>query len=532
MAPKHSSLAIQAVLAIVSAVLLFWGLTDKYLWQDEAATAILATRLLKFGKPLAYDGVNLVTIDTLDRDRDAVSAQAASSEAAIQYHLRRGEFKPDMVWKWQPWGQFAIPAASFLILGRTTFAARLPFAIAGLATVLLVYRLVLNCFGSRLMATLAALFLLGNSYWILHARQCRYYSLSSLGLVVVLLAFVRWQDRKPASTFFFVAAVWCWFQVDYGTVWPVLAVLLTGMFLGARHDWLRFAIVCAALAVTIGPFVYYYELWGRRSEPLGSWDSRFLVNALNMNEYVAPVLILIAAAAILKWRLRSFERQESGLIAMILALLVALALWIPSVSVLAFLRYSIIAVSLGAILTAWVLVRAIRSTYLVCSAAALLIATPFASLPLRPLAPESWHVSSLWLRAELLALRDGVFIHEPDPNRLVVEWLQKNATPSDEILINYEDLPLVFYLPNPIRGGISAFRVEDDSKTPPRFVILRRSVSFTHWPIFLRELQRWKWEPVPLNAPDIVWGNNPDPMAQNGNSAQAPFLYAGRRIDP
>jgi GH35 family endo-1,4-beta-xylanase len=30
----------QAAIAGVAAILLFWGLTDKYLWQDEAATAV------------------------------------------------------------------------------------------------------------------------------------------------------------------------------------------------------------------------------------------------------------------------------------------------------------------------------------------------------------------------------------------------------------------------------------------------------------------------------------------------------------
>jgi hypothetical protein len=33
----------------------------------------------------------------------------------------------------------------------------------------------------------------------------------------------------------------------------------------------------------------------------------------------------------------------------------------------------------------------------------------------------------------------------------VIDWLRRNAPPTDEILINYEDVPLVFHLPNPIR---------------------------------------------------------------------------------
>jgi hypothetical protein len=152
-------------------------------------------------------------------------------------------------------------------------------------------------------------------------------------------------------------------------------------------------------------------------------------------------------------------------------------------------------------------------------------------MPLTALRPH-WRTPNPWFRAEFSALGASVFGHQPDPNRLVIEWLQRNAAPSDEILINYEDIPLMFYLPNPIRGGISAFRVEDDARTPPRFLILRHSVTFVHWPIFLREAQRYQWAPVPLKVPDSAWGNNPDPTSQYQNPEQEPDLYIARRIGP
>jgi hypothetical protein len=144
--------------------------------------------------------------------------------------------------------------------------------------------------------------------------------------------------------------------------------------------------------------------------------------------------------------------------------------------------------------------------------------------------PE-WYTANPWFRSELATAGVNIFRHRPDPNRLVIEWLQHNAAPADEILINYEDIPLMFYLPNPIRGGLATFRVEDDSKTPPRFAVLRHSVSFVHWPVFERELQKYRWEPVPLKAPDIVWGNNPDPMAQAEDPRSAPNLYIARRVE-
>ncbi len=134
------------------------------------------------------------------------------------------------------------------------------------------------------------------------------------------------------------------------------------------------------------------------------------------------------------------------------------------------------------------------------------------------------------LRPELPILVHEIFMPRRDPNALVVEWLRQHATPTDEILVNYEDLPLMYYLPNPIRGGIAAFRVEDDSHGPPAFSILRQSVLFVHWPVFLREVKRYQWEDTSFRAPDVVWGNNPDPMGkiQDPNSGRD-YLIARRK---
>ena len=88
---------------------------------------------------------------------------------------------------------------------------------------------------------------------------------------------------------------------------------------------------------------------------------------------------------------------------------------------------------------------------------------------------------------------------------MVVEWLKQNAKPTDEILINYEDVPLMFYLPNPIRGGVAAFRVEDDSKSPPEFVVLRQSVRSTLASLPPRAPTLFL-EAVPLEAPGRALG--------------------------
>src|ERR1700742_2458853 len=105
---------------------LFWGLTEKNLWQEEAAPAVLAVRMLQFGRPMAYDGKNLLTIDMQDEEEDAeLSKRTKEPQAAIDYYVAQGNFKKDTTWKWQPWGLFAIAAAGIKVLGQTTLGARL-----------------------------------------------------------------------------------------------------------------------------------------------------------------------------------------------------------------------------------------------------------------------------------------------------------------------------------------------------------------------------------------------------------------------
>src|SRR6187455_1783146 len=114
-----------AVIVILAGVLLFWRLGAVYLWQDEANTAVLAVRMLKFGKPLAYDGVNLLTNDNFAaEDRSTVGSRTTNPRAAVDYVIARGDLKPDTSWIFHPWGQFVAAAASIRLLGQTTIAAR------------------------------------------------------------------------------------------------------------------------------------------------------------------------------------------------------------------------------------------------------------------------------------------------------------------------------------------------------------------------------------------------------------------------
>jgi hypothetical protein len=512
-------------LTCFAASLMLWNLGEKYLWQDEACTAVLAQRLLKFGKPLAFDGTNLITTDYFQaEDADTVGQRTGEVRAAIDYYVRRGDIKKDTSWKWQPWGQFVVAAISLKILGNNTLAARLPFALAGVATVLLLYGLISRYLDCRLIAILAAAMLVMNAYWVLHSRQCRYYSLSSLFLVLTLLAYAHWQwSGRRWGLFSFWLAAWGLFQVDYGTFWPICLVLFSDALLARPRHWKSLVGVGIVLALSIGPFVLYYELSDRLVLPMGTWESRFLRTIFNLNYFVVPVFVLMVALVFVSYRWLFLPSSERRLVVICIAVLTLLLLWVPTVAPVAFLRYIIIAAPLGSFLGAWLLVRIahllIHDRQANCVAllgAAILVLTPWASLPLNMTLPFTENKdSSTGFREELPVLLLEVFGSRPDPNRIVIDFLRHYSSTSDEILINYEDIPLMFYLPNPIRGGLSAFRVEDDSKAAPRFAIIRRSWPYAHWSAYLREMGRYQWKQVSVSAPDIPWGNNPDPWGMD-----------------
>jgi hypothetical protein len=524
-------IAAPAIIGALASLLLLWNLDYKYLWQDEAATAVLGSRMLRFGRPLAYDGVNLITKDIFDpKETATISRYTASAAAAIDYYIRRGDFKPDLSWKWQPWGSFILCGLSLKVLGKTTLAARLPFALAGIAAVLLLYWMLWAYCRSRLIGFLASLFLVFNAYWILHARQCRYYGLSSFFLLLTVFTYLRWQEGKRLGATLFVVSAWTWFQCDYGTVWPVLVILFADAFLAQRRTIRRPLLAAAVLAASIAPFIYYYELWRRGSE-VSDWMDAWQYNLFTTNEFIAPLLVIAASLGIVVWRWKQLPDLERRLLAIACAILMALTFWVPSVTPTPFLRYSIMAAPLGCLLGAWLIARLCgRHWELAFLSAVVWIITPWFSLAAHPILPRMpWYVNGVVVRPELATLSNEVFGHPQDPNRATVEWLRENTMPTDEILINYEDIPLMFYLPNPIRGGIAAFRVEDDSKASPNVAIIRRTLGFYHAAVFDREIQRYQWSRVPVEIPEKAFGNNPDPFALNQPATGSTIVVARRK---
>jgi hypothetical protein len=504
--------------------LLFWNLDARYLWQDEAATAVLAERLLSYGRPLGYDGKNLITIDRF-RPEEEPLLSTANADDAIRFFVDRGDFKKDTTWIDQPWGQFVAAGLSLALLGENTFAARLPFALAGALLATLLFMMVRDRFSSTLLAMISVSLLLGNTFWLLHIRQCRYYALSSLFLLFTLEMYLRWRERRSGGITGFIVAAWFWFQQDFGTVWAVFGVLvLDAIITGGRQRFKETVGVFAGLSLSLVPFVLYYELIGRLRESEFPWSANMWSMLFQLNQFQLPFAIALFSAVMLflnRNNPRTIRRRRFVLLALLIA--TVLTVWMPTVGPFPFYRYVVPVTGLSVIVVVYgigslvdLLPRFQNSWVLPVSSlvlATLFLITNFASWPGNLIIPKQHQLTRYLpagVRPELQLYLDDLRKAGDDPNRGAVEFLRQHLTPDDEVICNYEDIPLMFYLPNSIRGGIGAFRVAD-RRNAPRFAVMRRSVSFYHEPIFLSELNRHRWRPHPLEVPDIPWGNIPDP---------------------
>jgi hypothetical protein len=513
-------------LTAVAATFLFWNLGGRYLWQDEAACALMAERMMESGKPLAHDGTNLITMDEFRPDRSPQEVQKHTGPAAqaVEFFRQNGDYKDDTTWIGQPWGQFVLAGLSLSLFGHGTVPARLPFVLAGVLTVVLLHAFVRKRLASPWMAWVASALLLGNVFWFLHVRQCRYYATATLLLLVTLGAYLRWREGKRFGAPLFVLSAWLWFQNDFGSPIPVLGVLFVDALLRDRKRWKGTLATFAALGLTLLPFVLYYELGGRLKESFYTWDHRLLALLFNANQYQLP-LLLVPPIAFSIWKSKGLAPEQKRLLWLALAIPLAQYAWMTAVSPMGFYRYIVDCTPLCCLVIAFGFVRGAElvaphalAPVLSGALAVVWLVTPWLSLPVTHLIPEdrwAYYDPGTWTRPELRALPHHLTDMELDPNRATVEFLEPRLREGDEIVVTYEDLPIAFYTGHPVRGGIPGFRLFDHEGRFPRFVVVRPHVNFIYIDLFQLVIQegekRGQWRQHVLDSHGVTWGNNPDP---------------------
>lgn len=192
---------------VLAGFLLLYNLYGIPLWRDEAATAGLAQSILKSGLPSVHDGKNFILANP-------------------------HEYNDALLPVREPWLPLYATAFSFGLFGKSVFSARLPFALAGLFSVLLTYLLAKELFQSKDIARMSCFLTAINVVFLLHMRQSRYYGFLLLFSLWMLYSYSRFlNDKKFAREQFAVSS-----------------------FLLFHSQWFYFVVLLAVICVH---FLYY-----------------------------------------------------------------------------------------------------------------------------------------------------------------------------------------------------------------------------------------------------------------------------------
>lgn len=437
------------VLLALGAVLLFTNLGRDHLWEDEGDTAVLAATILKTGVPRAWDGVTFTESDHGQRLND------------------------DLVMVSHPWLQYYATAASFAIFGQNPFAARLPFAVAGLATILLIYLLMLRATGSHRAAITAALLLLLSVQFLVFSRQARHYSLHAFFTCLLVWQFFRLRSWRSTIAFAAVAITlfhthpiglaaigalvmltlalrpftpqrrWCLRAlpiIAIGTI-PWLAIASRGygentfVFQSAGQlppRFAQFAIECASVTPVVGIIVLFAILWARRrrvrTAPMFSLGERWLVVVLVAIAFAEALVMTMSESRDALWQIGM--RYTPALLpfaAMLAGLFIAKAsrsraAWIALVVIFGFTKLARI--------TPWIFWE---------SPTALRDGRRVATFHQPP------NPVDRFLRSGQVGFVRSLIHDNPGTIAQVTEFLRQHSQPGDLVVTNYEWDPLYFH---------------------------------------------------------------------------------------
>jgi 4-amino-4-deoxy-L-arabinose transferase-like glycosyltransferase len=487
---------------IVAGILIFASLGERCLWQDEAETAMLGRSILRVGVPVAFDGINLV-----------------SQEPGR-------EFGADHVWRWSPWIQFYLAAASMKFFGATTFAARLPFAILGFLTLPLTYISAARAFASRAVARLSTLFLGFSVPFLLHIRQARWHAPAYLCVALLLMAILGMRTRASFTALFVVAGTLLFYTNYFVAICAIVALVAASIVLDRGRLFLkRITIGAGATALLALPGILYFQVLTRGAASGGGQTSTQLAYYMAaLCTFILPLPVIVIVF---------FVRTQRRVIAFLLTFI---ELFIAALSLAPWqmFRYATTIVPAAALLmgiaSAWLLERSRNLGIIVI---ALLLTTnvlhqlPFGYAEARGAKEADPRVFPI------VAYLDEITHHLHDPECVVAAYLSAHAQPGDTVVATYGDLPVMFYTGLRTAGGLQGQPLPEN----PEWILVR-TFAISGDPMKDGRVMNYARHHVDLtryaevlSVPDPMLSNAPDPAYHRySDAADARELKLIRRI--
>ncbi|MBF0567316.1 MAG: glycosyltransferase family 39 protein [Nitrospirae bacterium] len=413
--------------------LIFYHLGDRLMWGDEAETALLAVNIEKFGLPKVSDGVNTITYmgDNIDTDNNGN-------------------------WTWSPWLSEYLTAASFKLFGQSTTTARLPFAIAGFLSVALIAFVVYRIYGSHEISVMSMLLLSTSEVFVLHVRQCRYYSLVIFAEIVFIWGvYMLLKGRRVAGIALAAAALTIQFYGNYIVVaGSVAAFVVLAVISYKRYDrlWRSASAIFIFFTLTALPWIVYARPW-RQAGYVGReniaekvvyylWEMNFHIVALVIF-IVPPIYILITSPN------EDRQRQPADDIEMFLWILIPSVAASVSVAPGVYLRYLLPLLPAVYVLQSVILKRYIGGKAIRYILVLILCLTNYAAYyplyPIKLLDPSNVPFKIHQPGLSLPTLIRETYAPYADRTGDVVRFLKKEGADGQSVYIADSGMSLIFY---------------------------------------------------------------------------------------
>ena len=413
-------------LVLLAVFALFYNLGDRLLWGDEAETALLAANITKFGVPKVTDGKNYITL--MGRGHDS---------------------NKNHIWVWSPWLDEYVTAASFYLFGKSTFAARFPFVLIGLFSVLSLALIAHRIYRNHELTILVLLLCVTNVSFLLHARQCRYYAVVILAQIWLVYGYERLiSGQLKRGGFYLVFALAVQFYCNYIVVLGnVLGLCISTALVYRRNPrLLRSVLIClAGFAVVTVPWLAYAQPW-HQSKHIGlhSFGTNIFYYLSEVHFHIVPLVLLLIPPIgyFLNWRrpLTHVATSAAKDTEILLWMLIPSQLLILGAAPGNYFRYIVPLVPVLILLASVILVyylrpRVVRYLLIVVLCLSNVIAV-FSAYPFRGL-----HTVSMPF---VQFIREITSSYE-DRLEDVVSYLRENAEPDESLFVFDPEFPLIFY---------------------------------------------------------------------------------------
>jgi 4-amino-4-deoxy-L-arabinose transferase-like glycosyltransferase len=495
------------LIVLLSLPLFVYGLGSTYLWQDEAQTALLGRSVLRHGVPMVGTGT------------DSLSAHTGEDAGLHGIYFQIS------------WLQAYVVATSFRLFGESSWAARVPFALAGWLCVPLVAWVVIRAGGTRHAARIAALLTATNIAFLICSRQARYYGLTAALALLAVGTYTRVLQRdaigqpiRASSVGLAVAATLLVLSFDV-TAMGMLGVMAVHWILVGRSRrslqfwsaWLLAATVLIAWIALSSSAPIRHSNVGLAAMLNRLWYGPFYY-AGQIDAHVVPLPLLALAALAFRERTRPA--------AMLLSAVAVGASVGVMLSPYRFFRYIVPAVPFVFGLVGLGLAAVAekgRAARIVSYAIVALLAfsTAFHSFSRSLLAAVADRTDAITVRRRSVPIRIPLadLLQEfRDPPRgpvsAAIAFFGRHAKPTDIVVTAYGELPLKFHTSLRVYGGETGQLPKDGERATwiwPRHLkpygTLRASVEWIE-----HELSRGKYERIELDAIDRRWENREDPV--------------------